>query len=488
MPYSRPETRPPHSGLNLVAGEWTPAADGRRFERRNPADLSDLVGTFPDSSADDMAAAIGAVEEGAEEWAAASPERRAGVLEAAARWLEDRADELTVELVREEGKTRAEAAMETGRTPKNLRFYAGEALRITGRSYPADDGGLVYTRPEPVGVVGAITPWNFPLNIPSRKLGPALAAGNGVVFKPSPVTPLLAQRLVEALLAGGLPPRAIALVQGGAAPGAALAADPRVAAVTFTGSTEVGRAIHASVGPSRRVQLEMGGKNPVIVLDDADLDRAAQIVAKGAFGLGGQACTGTSRVIVHESVHDALLEKVVALAESRTVGNGLHDGVTMGPLAADFQLAKVLEYVRIGQDEGAKLVTGGARLDDEAGYFVSPAVFTDVTPEMRIAREEIFGPVLAFQRVSGLDEAIALADATPYGLSAGIVTRDIERAFAFARRIRTGLVKINQPTTGMAMTVPFGGFKESSTQTFKEQAGDSMMLFYTQEKSVYLSP
>ncbi|QFG25024.1 aldehyde dehydrogenase family protein [Actinomadura sp. WMMB 499] len=481
-------TRPPHTGLNLIAGEWVPAAGGAAFERRNPADRDDLVGTFPDSSAADTAAAIEAVAEGAAEWADTPPQRRAAVLEAAADRLAERADELTAELVREEGKTRAEAAIETSRTPQNLRYYAGEALRITGQSFPADDGGLVYTRPEPVGVVGAITPWNFPLNIPSRKLGPALAAGNGVVFKPSPVTPLLAQRLVEALLAGGLPPGALALVQGGAVPGAALAADPRVDAVTFTGSTAVGRAIHAAVGPSRRCQLEMGGKNPVIVLDDADLDRAARIIVKGAYGLAGQACTGTSRVIAHEAVHDALLERVVGLAEAVTVGDGLRDGVAMGPLAADFQLAKVLEYVRIGQDEGAKLVTGGTRTGDEAGFFVAPAVFTGVTPDMRIAREEIFGPVLAFQRAASLDEALALADATDYGLAAGIVTRDLDRALEFARRSRTGLVKVNQPTSGMAMTVPFGGRKESSTQTFKEQAGPSMMLFYTQEKSIYVSP
>ncbi|MFB4312652.1 aldehyde dehydrogenase family protein [Actinomadura sp. 21ATH] len=477
-----------HTGLNLIAGEWAPAAGGRTFERRNPADRADLVGTFPDSTAADMAAAVAGVAEGAAEWAAAPAERRAAVLEKAADWLEERRDELTVELVREEGKTRAEAAVETGRTPKNLRFYAAEALRITGTSYPADDGGLVYTRREPVGVVGAITPWNFPLNIPSRKLGPALAAGNGVVFKPSPVTPLLAQRLVEALLAGGLPPTAIALVQGGAEPGAALAADARVGAVTFTGSTAAGRKIHASVGPSRRCQLEMGGKNAVIVLEDADLDRAAGIIAKGAYGLSGQACTGTSRVIAHEAVHDALLERVVRLAESRTVGNGLREGVDMGPLAADFQLEKVLEYVRIGEEEGAKLLTGGRRLEDEAGFFVTPAVFAGVSAGDRIAREEIFGPVLAFQSAGDLDEAIELADGTEYGLSAGIVTRDLDRAFAFARRVRSGLVKINQPTSGMAMTVPFGGLKESSTQTFKEQAGDSMMLFYTQEKSVYITP
>ena len=474
-------------GLNLVGGEWSPAADGATFRRHNPANPGDLVGEFPESSAADVAAAVEGAVEGAREWAAVSAEKRADVLEAAARWLEERADDLVVELVREEGKTRAEAAMEISRTPRNLRFYAGEAHRITGDSFPADDGGIVYTRREPVGVVGAITPWNFPLNIPSRKLGPALAAGNAVVFKPSPVTPLLAQRLVEALLAGGLPPKAIALVQGGAPAGAALAADDRVAALTFTGSTPAGRAVHAAAGPTRRVQLEMGGKNPVVVLDDADLDRASQIIVKGAFGLSGQACTGTSRVIAHASVHDELLARVAQAAESRVVGDGLRDGVDMGPLAAGFQLDKFLDYVRIGEAEGAKLVTGGRRLDG-GGYFVRPAVFTAVAPDMRIAREEIFGPVVAFQRAAGLDEAVELANGTEYGLSAGIVTRDLDRALAFARRSDSGLVKVNQATSGMAMTVPFGGLKESGTQTFKEQAGPSMMLFYTREKSVYISP
>ncbi|WP_433467571.1 aldehyde dehydrogenase family protein [Spirillospora sp. CA-128828] len=476
-----------HEGLNFVGGEWRPAADGVTFRRHNPAWPDDIVGEFPESSAADVDAAVAGAVEGAAEWAATSAEKRADVLEAAARWLEERADELVVELVREEGKTRAEAAMEVSRTPRNLRFYAGEAHRVTGQSHPADDGGIVYTRRQPVGVVGAVTPWNFPLNIPSRKIGPALAAGNAVVFKPSPVTPLLAQRLVEALLAGGLPARVVALVHGGAEAGAALAADGRVGAVTFTGSTRAGRAVHAAVGPSRRAQLEMGGKNPVVVLDDADLDRATQIIVKGAFGLSGQACTGTSRVIAHEAVHDELLERVARAAEARVVGDGLRDGVDMGPLAADFQLEKVLDYVRIGEEEGAELVTGGRRAAGD-GYFVRPAVFGGVTPDMRIAREEIFGPVLAFLRASGPDEAVELANGTGYGLSAGIVTRDLDRALEFARRSESGLVKVNQPTSGMAMTVPFGGLKESSTQTFKEQAGPSMMLFYTQEKSVYMSP
>jgi acyl-CoA reductase-like NAD-dependent aldehyde dehydrogenase len=475
---------------NYIAGEWVPAADGATFERRNPADQDDLVGVFPQSGPEDVRAAVDAVAAGFHEWADAAPERRAAVLDQAAGLLEARADELARELVREEGKTLTEALTETRRTPANLRFYAGEALRLTGETYPTGDGSLVFTLREPVGVVAAITPWNFPLNIPSRKLGPALAAGNGVVFKPSEVTPLLGQRLVEALLEAGVPGNALALVQGGGGAGRSLVADPRVAAVTFTGSYAVGKAIHAEVGPTRRCQLEMGGKNPLIVLEDADLDRAVTIAVRGAFGLSGQACTGTSRVIAVDAVHDALLERVAAAARARRLGNGLEPGVDMGPLATESQFEKVRSYVGIGQQEGAQLVTNGNAADPELGrgFFVRPAVFAELAPEMRLTRDEIFGPVLGFQRAKSLDDALELANDTQYGLSAGIVTRDIGRALAFARRVQSGLVKVNQPTTGMAMNAPFGGLKNSSTQTYKEQAGETMMHFYTAEKTVYISP
>ncbi|MBD0324167.1 MAG: aldehyde dehydrogenase family protein, partial [Aldersonia sp.] len=423
--------------------------------------------------------------------AATAPERRAAILEAAAAQLESMSDTLVDELVREEGKTRAEATMEVSRTPMNLRFYAGEATRTVGATYPAPGANLVYTLREPIGIVGAITPWNFPLNIPSRKLGPALAAGNPVLFKPSEITPLMGQRLVEALLAAGLSPGAIALVQGNGVAGAAVAADARVAAVTFTGSTEVGRAIHRVVGADRRVQLEMGGKNPVVVAADADLDKAAALIVKGAFGLSGQACTGTSRVVAVESVHDALLARVAARAESLRLGPGDRAGVDMGPLASAGQLAKFLDYVRIGTDEGAEMICGGVELTDDdlgRGFFVRPTLFANTQPRMRIVQEEVFGPLVAFQRAASLDDAIALANDTEFGLSAAIVTRNLADAMRFARQSQSGLVKINQPTTGMAMNAPFGGYKSSSTRTFKEQAGQTMMEFYTSEKTVYLDP
>ncbi|MFW0783616.1 aldehyde dehydrogenase family protein [Gordonia sp. CPCC 206044] len=477
----------PVIGANHIDGQWIPAASGATFDSVDPADPSRVVGTFPDSGADDVRAAVDALEKSAPEWAATPPERRARILEAAAAELESRAPQLVEEMVREEGKTRAEATMEVSRTPMNLRFYAAEAVRAGGSTYPATPGSMVYTVREPVGCVGAITPWNFPLNIPSRKLGPALAAGNTVLFKPSEITPLMGQRLVEALLAGGLPGGAIALVQGGGAAGAAVAADERVDAVTFTGSTDVGHAIHRQVGPQRRVQLEMGGKNPTVVLGDADIETAAATVVKGAFGLSGQACTGTSRLIVVDEIHDALVDAVLARVEKLVVGAGVDADVTVGPLASAAQLRKYREYVEIGVAEGAVLRT--PRVDDErGGYFALPAVFTDATPDMRIVREEIFGPVLAVQRARDHAEALELANATRFGMSAAILTRDLQRAMEFASASQTGLVKINQPTTGMAMNAPFGGYKASSTQTFKEQAGASMMQFYQSEKTIYLTP
>ncbi|OBC09192.1 aldehyde dehydrogenase [Mycobacterium sp. 852013-50091_SCH5140682] len=475
------------TGANFIDSQWVPAVSGNTFERRNPADPDDVIGSFPASDGTDVRTAVDALEKGAAEWAATAPERRAAILEAAAAQLESRTDSLVAELVREEGKTTAEATMEVSRTPANLRFYAGEATRATGATYPAAGEGMVYTMREPVGIVAAITPWNFPFNIPSRKIGPALAAGNPVLFKPSEITPLMGQRLVEALLQGGLPPGAIALLQGDGVAGAAVVAEPRVAAVTFTGSTDVGRSIHRQVGPERRVQLEMGGKNPVVVAEDADLDAAAALIVKGAFGLSGQACTGTSRVVALDAVHDAVLDRVVARAQALRVGPGDEAGVNMGPLANAAQLDKFLYYVQTGIAEGASLRCGGTTVGDR-GHFVRPAVFSDALPTMRIVTEEVFGPLIAFQRAASLDEAIDLANATEYGLSASIVTSDLAAASRFAHRSRTGLVKINQPTTGMAMNAPFGGYKASSTQTYKEQAGATLMEFYTLEKTVYLTP
>lgn len=475
---------------NFIGGTWCGSATGRTRERRNPADTREVVSVYPESDAADVADAVGAVSAGYPAWAARPPEARADVLHRAADILAARADELARELVREEGKTLAEALGEARRTPANLRFYAGEALRLAGETFPSPDGGLILTLREPVGVVAAITPWNFPLNIPSRKLAPALAAGNGVVFKPSEVTPLMGQRLVEALLDAGLPAGAIALVQGGGEAGAALVADQRVAAVTFTGSTAVGRAVHRAMDPSRRCQLEMGGKNPVIVAADADLGRAADLIARGAFGLSGQACTGTSRVIVHEDVHDDLVDALARRARALVVGDGLAAGVGMGPLATEAQLAKTRGHVSAALAAGAVLRAGDEPLPPGTGHghFTRPVILTGADPGSALAQEEVFGPVVAVLRAGSMDEAITIANGTEYGLSAAIVTSDIGQAMAFAHRVSSGIVKVNQPTTGFAMYAPFGGMKNSSTQTHKEQAGQTMMRFYTADKTVYVSP
>lgn len=472
---------------NFIGGEWVGAASGATFDRHNPAQIDELVATSPDSAASDVEQAVGHVSANHHEWASLAPEARADVLIKAADVLASRADELAEELVREEGKTLAEARIETRRTPQNLRFYAGEALRLTGETFPTGDGSWVFTSRSPVGVVAAITPWNFPLNIPSRKLGPALAAGNGVVFKPSEVTPRSGQRLVEALLEGGVPGGALALVQGHAEVGRALVSDPRVGAVTFTGSTAVGENIHSTVSASVRCQLEMGGKNAMIVCDDADLDLAADIIVKGAFGLSGQACTGTSRVVVYESVQDGLLDRVMERARAAVVGNGLKPGVTMGPLANGAQWDKYQEFLKVGRESGARLETPSAPQPLNGGYFVRPTIFTGVDPHSPLAQEEIFSPVLAFIGVGSYDEAITVANNTRYGLSAGIATRNMSTAMRFSRDIDAGVVKINQATNGMAMNAPFGGLKMSSTQTYKEQAGNTMMQFYTTDRTVYFS-
>jgi acyl-CoA reductase-like NAD-dependent aldehyde dehydrogenase len=480
--------REPRLRGNFVGGEWVGAQSGRTFERRNPANTDEVVATVPDSAAPDVAEAVSHVANGYHEWARRAPEDRADVLVRAADILERQADALATELVKEEGKTLAEAAVETRRTPQNLRFFAGEALRLAGETFPTADGSIVLTERRPVGVVAAITPWNFPLNIPSRKLGPALAAGNGVVFKPSEVTPRLGQRLVEALLEAGVPGTALAMVHGHAEVGRALVGDPRVAAVTFTGSTAVGEQIHAAVPSTVRTQLEMGGKNALVVLEDADLDRAAALIVKGAFGLSGQACTGTSRVVVHEAVHDAVLDRVMEQARAAVVGDGLAAGVTMGPLATDQQLGKYHDYLEVGTAEGAVLETPQWGHAPRGGHFARPVVFSGVNPDSRLAQEEIFSPVLAFIVVDSYEKAVEVVNDSSFGLAAGVVTRDIGAALRFARDADAGVIKVNQATNGVAMNAPFGGMKRSSTQTHKEQAGETMMRFYTSDKTIYLSP
>lgn len=476
--------------LNFIAGAWVPAADGATFARHNPADGSDVIGLFPQSSAVDAAAAIAGLEQGWRQWAETAPEVRVTVLNRAADIIMGRVDALAVELTREEGKTLASASVEWKRAAANFRLYAGEALRVRGETFPVDDT-LVYSMRAPLGIVLAITPWNFPVAIPSRKIGPALATGNGVLFKPSEVSPLAGQRMVEILLEAGVPAGAIALVQGrGPELGSALVEANAVKAVTFTGSYATGRAIHMMAGPDKRLQLEMGGKNPCIVLPDADPGKAAKIIMQGAFALTGQACTATSRAIIVGDIHDAVVERLIALASGTVMGNGLNSGTAMGPLATRAQYLKVREMIAVGRAEGLKMLLGPDELADKdevtGGFFIPPTIFADVPADSRLAKEEIFGPVLAIHRADSYAEAVEMANAVEYGLAASIVTRDLGSVLAYARDIEAGIVKVNSATGGVAGTAPFGGIKHSSNQTYKEQAGHGVMDFYTMTRTVYL--
>jgi aldehyde dehydrogenase (NAD+) len=477
---------------NYVGGQWVPAAGGATFEDRNPADERDLIATFPDSGEIDVAAAVADLTAVWPAWGAASPEVRADVLFKAADIMARRADEIANELTREEGKTRTAARAAARRIAANFRLYAGEALRLNGETFPSEAAQIVFSLRQPVGVVAVITPWNFPLSMAARKIAPALAAGNAVLFKPSEMTPLMGQRLVEVLLEAGLPPNVIALVQGrGAQVGRAITAS-QVDAITFTGSYAVGRQIAAAVSTDVRCQLEMGGKNATVVLADASVDKAIAIIQRGAFGLTGQACTGTSRVLVARSLYADVVARLSAAAAKIKVGPGDEDGVQMGPLATGAQYEKIQSYMQIARDEGSRIAVGGEALRSSGdgrlahGYFISPAVIADVPAASRLLREEIFGPVVAVRAIDGLDEAIAIADETEYGLAVSLVTNDLPSVLRFARETRHGIVKVNAPTTGVSLNAPFGGFKHSSNQAAKEQGGANVMDFYTRIKTVYL--
>jgi acyl-CoA reductase-like NAD-dependent aldehyde dehydrogenase len=473
---------------NLIAGEASKASDGATFERRNPADARHVVSVAPESTATDVEAAVTAASGALTTWRATSPTERAGILTAAARLLAERSEQLAVEMVAEEGKPIADARNEATRTPKNLELYAGEAYRLFGATFPSDDTPLVYTVRDPIGVVGVITPWNFPLNMASRKIGPALAAGNTVVFKPSPMTPRMGQRLAEAFVDAGLPAGVLNVVHGFDA-GAFLVAEPRVNAITFTGSTAVGHKIHAASPFGQRLQLELGGKNPIVVLADADLESAADALARTSFSLTGQACTGAGRILAEESIHDALVDAVAERARHYVLGPGDRAGVNLGPLVDDRALAAMEATVSTATGDGATAVTGGGRADGDGltdGWFFPPTVIADARPDMELSQREVFGPVIGFERIGSLDEAIASANAVDYGLSAAICTRSLAAAQQFAGRIEAGMVRVNRPTVGAAFNAPFGGIKQSGTATHREQLGPTVMDFYTVSRTVWL--
>jgi 2,5-dioxopentanoate dehydrogenase len=479
--------------FNYVYGSWVKSNSGQTFEVHNPASTPQKLGAFQLSTREDAVKVISSAREAATKWRNTPGPDRGKILFKAATILEGRFEELSKTLTEEEGKTLPESKGEVQRAIDIFRFYAGEASRINGKTFSSGSKQtLLYSVREPLGVVGIMTPWNFPIAIPSWKIAPALACGNTVVFKPSSLTPLTAQKLVSCLEQAGLPPGVLNYITGpGGTVGEEISTNPDVDAISFTGSYEVGYGIQRARANSKRmarIQLEMGGKNPIIVLPDAKLDEAASLVSKSAFGLTGQACTATSRVIVDEKIKPTLVQKIVGLAEKTVVGNGLLPEAQMGPAVSRAQMENDLNYIQVGREEGAKVLAGGeksGRSDHHDGYFVEPTVFDDVSPDMRIAKEEIFGPVLSVLAASNLEEAIRLANKSEYGLTAGLCTSSLSSALEFADRVEAGVVKINKLTTGLELHVPFGGFKKSSSNTFKEQ-GEESVDFYTRIKTVYV--
>ncbi len=477
--------------LNLIGGRPEAAAGGGTFQTRNPADVREVVAEYPQGGREDGRAAVAAAAAAFPAWSALTPVARGRFLSKASQILESRKPELAELLTREEGKTLVEATGEVQRAVDIFRFFGGLSYTLGGQTLPHDlPGNLLLTRRDPLGVVALITPWNFPVAIPAWKAAPALVSGNTVVLKPASAAPALSFEIARALADAGLPPGVFNVVVGAGRPfGEEIAANPAVAALSFTGSHAVGSQLYTALAPRRaRCQLEMGSKNPTLVLADADLDLAARLVAIAGFGLTGQACTATSRVIVERAVADAFTERLVALARGWKVGPGLSPGVQMGPAVNEAELLGNLDAIAGARAEGATLAWGGARLADgdlAHGFFMEPAVLTGVTPTMRIAREEVFGPVVAVIAVDSFDEALTVANGVDYGLSASVVTRDFRRAMQFAERIEAGVVKVNQISTGLALQAPFGGVKNSSTDTFREQ-GAGAVDFYTRTRTVYL--
>lgn len=476
--------------LNYVAGQWVGCASGKTFPNINPANTTEIVGEFQASGPEDVLAACEAAAKVQSAWAAAPAPRRGEYLFKAAELLESRLAKLGEEMTREEGKTLPEAKGEVKRAINILRYFGGEGARQFSLQIPSErDNVFCYTLRKPLGVVALITPWNFPSAIPAWKMAPALVAGNTVVIKPASLAPLSSYRIVEALHEAGIPAGVLNYVTGaGGAVGNTLVEHPAVRAVSFTGSCAVGNALYEKVTRRKvRVQLEMGGKNPTVVLKDADLDFAADVLVNGAFFSTGQKCTACSRAIIEKSIYSPLLEKLVEKTRKLKVGNGIEPGVDIGPAVDAAQLETDLEYIAIAQDEGAELVCGGKRLTGgiyDLGYFVEPTLFTGVKPEMRIAQEEVFGPVLGLMVAEDFEDAMRLANGVRFGLSASIVSRDLTRVHQFINRIEAGLITVNLPTAGVEYQLPFGGTKESSFG-MREQ-GPAALDFYTETRTVYM--
>jgi len=481
----------PSTLKNYIGGDWVETQSGDTFETENPADTGEVVARAQQSSREDAVRAIEAADRAQAEWEATPGPDRGAILKRTAELLADRKEEMAETLSTEEGKTLDEARPEVQRAVDIFHYYAEKARDFRGTvKAPSGQHTNLYTVQEPLGVASLVTPWNYPIAIPAWKIAPALATGNAVVFKPATLAPSVSAALFECLDEAGLPDGVANYLTGsGSELGEPMSTHEAVDAVSFTGSTKVGTQVYEdATGEGKRVQTEMGGKNPTIVMPTADVDEAVDIVGTGTFGVTGQACTATSRAVVHEDVYDQFVDRIVEYAESLEVGPGT-DGYDMGPQVSRSELDGTLDYVEAGQTEGATLETGGGRPDDDRhadGYFVEPTVFSDVDSEMRIAQEEIFGPVLSVIPVGDFEEAIAVANDVEYGLSASIVTNDLTEANRFVDEIEAGVAKVNEKTTGLELHVPFGGVKASSSETYREQ-GDAALEFFTISKTAYVN-
>jgi alpha-ketoglutaric semialdehyde dehydrogenase len=474
---------------NYIAGEWVDAASGETFESINPAN-GEAIGVFPRSSAEDVDRAVAAARAAYEDWRLVPAPKRGEILFRFGQLLMERKDELTDLMTREMGKVKAEAGGDVQEAIDMSYYMAGEGRRLFGQTTPSElrDKFNMSVR-MPIGVVGVITPWNFPIAIPSWKIVPALVCGNTVVFKPATDTPLLGLRFVELLAEAGVPPGVVNVVHGGGGEvGDRLVRHPDVPVITITGSRETGVAVMAAAAENlKHVHLELGGKNAIIVMDDADLDLAVEGIVWSAFGTSGQRCTAASRVIVHERVYEALQVKLVDAAERLRLGPGWEDETDVGPVINRSALEKIESYTGIGRDEGARLLTGGEVADGDGlgkGFFYRPTIFSDAEAGMRIAQEEIFGPTTALIRVRDFDEAVRVANGVKYGLSSSIFTRDVNRAFRAMRDLDTGITYVNAGTIGAEVHLPFGGTKD--TGNGHREAGQAALDVFTEWKAVYV--
>jgi acyl-CoA reductase-like NAD-dependent aldehyde dehydrogenase len=475
---------------NFIDGEWVEASTGQTFENRNPADTRDVVGIFQRSGKADVDAAIAAAKKAFAKWRLIPAPRRAEIIYRAAEMLMERKEEYSRDMTREMGKILKETRGDVQEAVDTAYYMAGEGRRMFGPTTPSElPNKFAMAVRQPIGICGMITPWNFPMAIPSWKLLPALVCGNTCVIKPAQDTPLSTFNLVRVLYDAGLPRGVVNIVTGfGSEVGTPLTEHADVRAISLTGSSAVGRIVGTTAAKSfKHCSLELGGKNPMIVLDDANLDLAIEGGLWGGFGTTGQRCTATSRIIVQKGIYAEFVERYVDRAKALRVGNGLDENIEMGPAINENQLKTDLSYVEIGKAEGARLTCGGNRLDKgdyQYGYFMEPTVFVDVTPKMRIAQEEIFGPVVSIIACDDLEDAIEIANGVDYGLSSALYTKDVNRAFTAMRDLDAGITYINAPTIGAEVHLPFGGVK--ATGNGHREGGLGAIDFFSEWKSIYV--